>query len=182
MSRFRLAFFNPLNVSKFSMFLYLAFAVYTGTIIASNLLVAQFGPAITPVLAFLFIGFDLSLRDWLHLRMRPWQMGALIGFSAVLTYVLNPAAQAIAFASALSFVLAAVADWIVFSKLSGTWIRRSIGSNVMGAAVDSIMFPTLAFGALMPQIVVAQFLAKTCGGVLWAFLLDKARSTSSTRP
>ncbi|WP_019139895.1 VUT family protein [Noviherbaspirillum massiliense] len=161
--------------------LYLALAVYTGTIIASNLLVAQFGPAITPILAFLFIGLDLSLRDWLHLRMRPWQMGALIGFSGVLTYILNPAAQTIALASALSFAFAAVADWIAFSKLGGTWMRRSIGSNVVGAAVDSVMFPTLAFGVLLPQIVIAQFLAKTCGGVFWAFLLDKARGTISTK-
>jgi hypothetical protein len=31
----------------------------------------------------------------------------------------------------------------------------------------------LAFGALMPQIVVAQFAAKVAGGALWAWAINK---------
>ena len=45
------------------------------------------------------------------------------------------------------------------------------GSNVAGAAVDSLIFPTLAFGALMPHIVAMQFAAKVAGGALWTWAL-----------
>jgi len=39
--------------------------------------------------------------------------------------------------------------------------------------VDSLIFPTLAFGALMPHIVAMQFVAKVAGGALWSWLLNK---------
>lgn len=151
----------------------LALVVYAATIVLANLLVAQFGPVITPVLAFVCIGLDLALRDWLQLRLMRWHMAALILGTGALTLALNPAAERIALASAASFVLAATADWLTFNTLAGSWLRRSIGSNVAGAAVDSLVFPTLAFGALLPGIVAAQFVAKTAGGALWAWLLSR---------
>jgi uncharacterized PurR-regulated membrane protein YhhQ (DUF165 family) len=153
--------------------LILAIAVYAATIIAANLLVAQFGPVITPVLAFVCIGLDLTLRDWLQVRITRWHMGALILVTGALTFLVNPAAEKIALASAASFILAAIADWWAFNTLAGSWLRRSIGSNVAGAAIDSLVFPTLAFGALLPGIVAAQFVAKTASGALWAWLLSK---------
>lgn len=151
----------------------IALAVYAATIVIANLLVAQFGPVITPVLAFVCIGLDLTLRDWLQLRLTRWHMGALIVGTGVLTFVLNPAAHQIALASAASFILAALADWWAFNTLAGSWLRRSIGSNVAGATVDSLVFPTLAFGALLPGIVAAQFIAKTAGGAMWAWALSR---------
>lgn len=154
----------------------LAIAAYAASLVAANLLVAQFGPAIIPVLAFFLIGLDLALRDWLHVRMRPLYMGALIAATGLLTYLLNPAAQQIAIASAVSFAVAAVADWLVFVRLPGSWFRRSAGSNVAGAAVDSLLFPTLAFGALMPGIVLLQFAAKVAGGTAWAWLLSRRQA------
>ena len=42
-----------------------------------------------------------------------------------------------------------------------------------GAAVAPLLFPTLAFGAQMPEIVLLQFLAKTAGGALWSQLLSR---------
>jgi uncharacterized PurR-regulated membrane protein YhhQ (DUF165 family) len=50
---------------------------------------------------------------------------------------------------------------------------RANGSNMTGAAVDSLLFPTIAFGALMPHIVVMQFVAKVAGGALWAWLIGR---------
>lgn len=151
-----------------------AILIYAAAMTLANLSVAAFGPAVTPINAFVLIGLDLALRDWLHVRLRVWQMGALIGATGLLTYILNPAAQTIAIASAVSFAVAALADWLTFSKLTGTWLRRSMGSNVVGAAVDSLIFPTLAFGALMPAIVLMQFSAKVLGGAMWAMLISKA--------
>lgn len=153
--------------------LILALLAYAASMIAANLTVAAFGPLVTPINAFLLIGLDLALRDWLHVRLKPWQMGALILGTSAITYLLNQAAQTIAIASAVSFCVAAVADWLVFLRVPGSWFKRSASSNVAGAAVDSLLFPTLAFGALMPQIVLMQFVAKVAGGTLWTWLLSR---------
>jgi uncharacterized PurR-regulated membrane protein YhhQ (DUF165 family) len=150
-----------------------AIVIYAVAMTCANLSIAAFGPWVSPINAFFLIGLDLALRDWLHVRLRVWQMGALIGATGLLTYILNPAAQTIAIASAVSFAAAALADWLTFSRLTGTWLRRSMGSNVVGAAVDSLIFPTLAFGALMPSIVLMQFAAKVAGGAMWAALMNR---------
>lgn len=155
--------------------LYVAAAFYVVAMLLANLLVSKFGPAISPVLAFFFIGFDLSMRDWLHVCLRPWQMAGLIGVAGALTYVLNPAAGMIAVASAVAFTSAALVDWAAFTRLRGSWLFRANGSNVAGAAVDSLIFPTLAFGTLLPHIVLLQFIAKVLGGAIWAWLLSRKR-------
>jgi uncharacterized PurR-regulated membrane protein YhhQ (DUF165 family) len=147
--------------------------IYAFAMTAANLSVAAFGPIVSPLNAFLFIGLDLVLRDLLHVRLKMWQMFSLIVSTGVLTYVLNPASGAIAIASAVSFTVAAVVDWFVFSKLKGSWTKRANGSNIAGAAVDSVLFPTIAFGSLMPHIVLLQFVAKVFGGFLWSLIINK---------
>lgn len=157
--------------------LLIAIGIYGSAMIFANLLVAAFGPAISPINAFVLIGLDLTLRDWLHVRVKPWQMGALIGATGLLTYGLNPAAGMIAIASAMSFTAAALIDWKVFASINGSWTRRANVSNVAGAAVDSLLFPTLAFGVVMPHIVAMQFLAKIAGGAVWSFALQRLKVT-----
>jgi uncharacterized PurR-regulated membrane protein YhhQ (DUF165 family) len=93
--------------------------------------------------------------------------------TGLITFALNPAAGKIAIASACAFSAAALVDWATFAKLKGSWLFRANGSNVAGAAVDSLIFPTLAFGVLMPHIVAMQFVAKIAGGALWAYVLNK---------
>lgn len=139
----------------------------------ANLSIAHFGPWVSPINAFVLIGLDLALRDWLHVRLKAWQMLALIVAAGVLTYALNPAAGKIAVASSAAFTAAALVDWMTFARLRGSWLFCANGSNVAGAAVDSLIFPTLAFGALMPHIVLLQFVAKVLGGALWAALLAR---------
>lgn len=155
------------------MTLYIAIAAYAAAMTIANLTIAAFGPWVSPINAFILIGLDLALRDWLHVRLRIWQMGALIAATGALTYVLNPAAGQIAVASAVAFTAAALVDWGTFARLRGSWMLRANGSNVAGAAVDSLVFPTLAFGVLMPHIVAMQFVAKVAGGALWAWLINK---------
>lgn len=150
-----------------------AILIYAVAMTCANLSIAAFGPWVSPINAFFLIGLDLALRDWLHVHLRVWQMGAMIAATGLLTYILNPSAQHIAIASAVSFAVAALADWLTFTKLQGSWLRRSMGSNVVGAAVDSLIFPTLAFGALMPAIVLMQFAAKVAGGAMWATLMNR---------
>jgi uncharacterized PurR-regulated membrane protein YhhQ (DUF165 family) len=153
-----------------------AVLVYATAMILANLSVATFGPSVTPVNAFVLIGLDLTMRDWLHVRIKPWQMAALIALTGLLTYALNPAAGKIAVASACAFSAAALVDWATFTRLRGSWMYRANGSNVAGAAVDSLIFPTLAFGALMPQIVLAQFLAKIAGGAIWTWIFNRSKT------
>jgi uncharacterized PurR-regulated membrane protein YhhQ (DUF165 family) len=150
-----------------------ALITYALAMTAANLLIATFGPSISPINAFLFIGLDLTLRDWLHVRLKTWQMGCVILGTGVLTYVLNPAAQMIAIASATSFLVAALVDWAVFVRIKGSWIKKANLSNAAGAAVDSVLFPTIAFGVLMPEIIALQFAAKVVGGFAWSFMIRK---------
>ena len=151
----------------------IAILIYAAAMTLANLSVATWGPWVSPINAFVLIGLDLALRDWLHVRLRALQMGALIACTGVLTYALNPAAGMIAVASSVAFTAAAVVDWATFARLRGSWLYRANGSNVAGAAVDSLIFPTLAFGVLMPHIVALQFAAKVAGGAIWASLLQR---------
>ena len=153
-----------------------AVLIYAAAMTLANLSVATWGPWVSPINAFVLIGLDLALRDWLHVRLRAWQMAALIALTGLLTYALNPAAGKIAVASACAFSAAALVDWATFTRLRGSWVYRANGSNVAGAAVDSLIFPTLAFGALMPQIVLAQFLAKIAGGAIWTWIFNRSKT------
>jgi len=149
---------------------------YAFAMTAANLLIVKFGVWMSPINSFFLIGLTLVLRDWLHIRLKAWQMALLITASGGITYLLNPAAAHIAIASSVAFSLAALVDWLIFAKAKGTWFKRSNVSNVAGAAVDSVAFPTIAFGVLMPEIVLAQFASKIAGGFIWSILL-KERNT-----
>ena len=152
-----------------------AIITYASAMTLANLSIATFGVWVSPINAFLFIGLDLALRDWLQMQLKAWQMAVLIAVSGGLTYALNQDAGMIAIASAISFTVAALVDWAVFSKITGSWFKRANVSNVAGAAVDSIAFPTIAFGVFMPEIVALQFLAKIAGGAVWTYLLGKIK-------
>lgn len=148
--------------------------IYVAAIVAANLLVAHFGPWFSPINSFLLIGLDLSLRDKLHDKWdgSPIRIGTLIATAGIVSYLLNPAAGTIAVASVAAFCAAMLVDSAVYQGLrKKPWLMRANGSNVAGAATDSLIFPTVAFGALMPEIVAMQFAAKAVGGALWSLML-----------
>ena len=66
--------------------IFVALAVYATAMVLANLSVVAFGPSVTPINAFVLIGLDLALRDWLHVRLRMWQMAALIVGTGAMTY------------------------------------------------------------------------------------------------
>jgi uncharacterized PurR-regulated membrane protein YhhQ (DUF165 family) len=152
--------------------------IYIAALVIANLLVAWFGPWFSLINAFVLIGLDLSLRDKIHdlwdgdnLALK---MGGLIATASIISYAINPATGMIAFASLAAFSLSMVADAVAYQYLKGKeWIVRANGSNIAGSAVDSIVFPTIAFGGLMIEIVLLQFVAKVTGGFVWSFLLKK---------
>lgn len=152
-------------------------AIYIVAMVAANLLVWWLGPWFSPINAFFLIGMDLTLRDVMQERLSRWQLAGVIVAGGVITWGVNPSAAHIAVASTIAFVVSAVADWVVYTWLrSRPWLVRSNGSNVIGAAVDSIIFPTLAFGVFLPHIIAMQFAAKVVGGALWSLAIHPMRA------
>lgn len=155
--------------------------IYLLSITLANILAATFGPSITPYVAFVFIGMDLSLRDSLHEAWRGralWpRMAALVLAGGALSYAVNRDAGPIAVASCAAFALSGLADALAYHALRGRrWAVRANGSNVVGALVDSLAFPLFAFGLpLLWPIVAGQFVAKTAGGALWSWALGRYR-------
>ena len=154
--------------------------MYLAAIIAANLTTAWIGPAITPVNAFLFIGLDLTSRDNLHDTWNGrglWpKMAALIATGSLISWLVNRNAGQIAIASFAAFALAGVADAIIYHLLRDrVRLVRVNGSNVVSAAVDSLVFPTLAFGGFLPLVTLGQFSAKVAGGFVWSFILRERK-------
>lgn len=152
--------------------------IYIAALVAANLLVAWLGVWFSLVNAFVLIGLDLSLRDKLHDLWEgdklPVKMGGLIATASIVSYAINPATGMIAFASLAAFSLSMVADAFAYQYLKGkNWLIRANGSNIAGSAVDSVVFPTIAFGGLMLEIVALQFFSKVGGGYVWSKVLEK---------
>lgn len=152
--------------------------IYIVALVAANLLVAWLGVWFSLINAFVLIGLDLSMRDKLHDLWEgdklPMKMGGLIATASIVSYAINPATGMIAFASLAAFTLSMVADAFAYQYLKGkNWLVRANGSNVAGSAVDSVVFPTIAFGGLMLEIVALQFIAKVGGGFIWSKVLEK---------
>ena len=147
-------------------------AVYVVAICAANLLVAHFGPWITPINAFVLVGLDMVLRDILHERYGLALSVLLSAAAGGISYLINPAAGIIAVASLVAFVAAVLVNACVYQlMIRQAWLRKSNAGNVAAAAVDSVLFPLIAFGAFLPAIVLAQFICKTAGGALWSWML-----------
>jgi uncharacterized PurR-regulated membrane protein YhhQ (DUF165 family) len=150
--------------------------MYLTAIVSANLSVFYFGKWATVINAFLFIGLNITSRDKLHERWNNknliLKMGALILAGSVLSYLLNKNTGRIAIASFLSFVATGVVDTIVYQLAirKKKFVKINL-SNVFSSLVDSILFPTLAFGLFMPLVILGQFLAKVFGGLIWSLVL-----------
>lgn len=155
--------------------------LYLVAIVLANLSIAAFGPSVVIINAFLFIGLDLTARDQLHEAWRDNnllpKMVTLIATGSALSWLLNNDAGSVALASFVAFAAAASVDTIIYHLMGDypRWLRIN-GSNVPSAFVDSLVFPTLAFGSFLWPIVLGQFIAKTLGGFIWSLVfrwLDK---------
>lgn len=161
--------------------------VYLAAIALANVLVATYGPEVVVVNAFVLIALDLTLRDRLHDRWQRRQlwlrMLVLILAGGALSWALTPAAGQIALASAVAFVCAGAADALVYALLEQRrWLVRANGSNVAGAAADSLVFPMLAFGGLNLGLTLGLFVAKVAGGYLWSVALVVLGAIPQRRP
>lgn len=154
--------------------------IYLASIVAANLIAARFGPSATVINAFVLIGLDLTLRDRLHDAWRGrglvWRMGALILAGGALSALVNRDALPIALASSLAFSAAATVDAVSYAVLEKrNRAARVNGSNVLSAAVDSVVFLVVAFGwPPLWGVVLAQWVVKVLGGAVWYMALTRA--------
>lgn len=152
--------------------------LYLVAVALANLSVLHFGPISTPFNAFFLIALDLTTRDGLHERWHGkhlWlKMFALIATGSLISWLFNREVARIAIASAVSFFAAGLADTIVYQVLfkKSRFVKLN-GSNVVSSAVDSFLFPTLAFGGFIWWATLGQFVAKVAGGYLWSLVLKK---------
>ena len=149
--------------------------MYLAAIVAANVSVSLFGPGVTVVNAFLFIGFNLTARDRLHDawhgRNLRRNMALLILTGAALSALFG--AGRIALASFVAFALSEAVDTAVYQMLGNrAKLVQVNGSNIVSAAVDSIVFPALAFGwPLLWLVMAGQFVAKVGGGAVWSLVI-----------
>jgi uncharacterized PurR-regulated membrane protein YhhQ (DUF165 family) len=154
--------------------------MYLSAIVLANLSSAHFGPSASIWNAFLLIGLTLSTRDRLH---EQWgskvkqRMFLLILAGGLLSYLINQGAGKIAVASCVAFAVSETLDAILYGLMHRhPYLLKSNTSNILGAATDSLIFPTLAFGGLMWPIVIGQFVAKTLGGLIWSLILQPRKA------
>lgn len=161
-------------------------ALYLAAIVVANLTIAHFGASAAPYVAFAFIGLNLAARDRLH---DLWgahvarNMGLLIVAGGLLSYALNAGAGRVALASVLAFALSESADALLYhARRHRPYLERSNTSNLLGAAVDSVIFPVVAFGGFPLAIIGLQFVAKVLGGLVWSLVLNVRRGHAVQAP
>jgi hypothetical protein len=149
--------------------------VYLAAIVAANWIVSVWGPAASILTAFVLIGLIVTTRDRLH---DAWgghlkrNMGLLILGGSGISLLLGGGVTRIALASGAAFLVSESVDAALYHFLRKRgWYERVNGSNAASSLVDSVLFPWLAFGGLMPLITLGQWGAKTFGGAIWSWML-----------
>lgn len=149
----------------------LAILAFLATIPAANWMIGHVGVVCAPVClvpvgfglmapsGVLMIGVALVLRDYVQERIGPvGVLVAIIGGAAV-SLLVSPIA--VALASAAAFAISELADFAVYTPLRRRNLSAAVlASGIVGAAVDSILFLSLAFGSL-------EFLSGQIVGKLW---------------
>lgn len=151
--------------------------LYLAFVVAANLIVADQGPQSVLYVSFFLVGPVLTTRDFLHeawggTRASMWvKMGLLIAAGSAISYIASPNAGDVALASCLAFAAAGALDTIIYAALEGADLSTRVNvSNIFSAAVDSLIFPTIAFHDVIFRISFEQWVAKIAGGAVWLVL------------
>lgn len=138
-----------------------AAAAFLGCIVGANAVLARYGMVtvfgLTVPAGVVFAGLSFGVRDALHeLAGRRW-VAALIVVGAALSWWIEPA---FAVASGAAFLCSEMADLAVYSPLrERRWWAAVAASNLVGSALDSLLFLWLAFGTIAGwgDLTVAKF-------------------------
>jgi uncharacterized PurR-regulated membrane protein YhhQ (DUF165 family) len=160
---------------------------YLAAVVAANLLVKHYGPSWAPVIAFVAVAAVLIFRDaFADLAGQRWlaqllQLG-LIAVGALLTYLLNQDAALIAKASVIAFAASETTEQAIYFVLRNRpWMDRAPISALFAAAVDSVLFLTIAFGFDF-RLVFYQWSAKVAGAWVWARLIQVVKDRREVLP
>ena len=159
--------------------------IFLAAIVAANLALTHWGPSAIIPNAFFLIGLDLVTRDrladfWGTTRWA--KMLALIAAGGLLSYWLNRNAATIAVASVVAFSAAELAEALAYHFLRHRpWTERAPKAALVGAAVDSLLFITIAFGFSL-STSFAQFAAKLAGAVVWTWAIARFLPPPSMAP
>jgi queuosine precursor transporter len=103
-------------------------------------------------------------------------MGLLILAGSALSFAVSLEARTVAEASAISFACAESGEALLYHFLRNReWMQRANMAAWLGAAIDSFVFPTLAFGGLVWTTTFGQFTAKIAGALLWSLVIGRVR-------
>ena len=161
--------------------------LYLSAIVVANYLVSTYGQAALPFTAFVLIPFDLVTRDALHEKWRDkalWpKMFLLVSAGSLLSYFSSMATAQVSLASALAFGTAGLIDVLVYWVLDkrSRFIKMN-SSNFFAAITDSLVFPLVAFGVIVPSLSFTQAASKFVGGIAWSLvflvLMKKRKSNA----
>lgn len=141
--------------------------------VAANLSVAYFGVWSTPINALVIISADMVIRDKIQHNFGFWYSMLACFVAGIATVIIDPSAGMIAVASVSSVILAGTGSAITFKLKRGDFYSKSIPANTVSAAIDSIVFPMIAFGSVMIDVSLAQFAAKTVGAFIIIAIMRK---------
>lgn len=160
-------------------------ALFLAAIVAANLTLTHWGPSAIIPNAFFLIGLDLVTRDrladfWGTTRWA--KMIVLIAAGGALSYWLNRDAATIAVASVVAFSCAEFGESLLYHFLrKRPWVERAPKAAVLGAAIDSLLFITIAFGFSF-SASFAQFAAKLAGALVWTWVVARIVPPPSVAP
>lgn len=144
-------------------------AAFVGLVILANWLASAyiihvpFTPYLAPAGVFA-IGAVLVIRDWYQQIAGLWRSLVLVYIAGIASYAAGFAfgwtdLQKIALASIVAFTISETVEALVFTPIRKRSLTLGVGlSGVVGSALDSYIFLTIAFGSL--AFFPGQFWAK----------------------
>jgi uncharacterized PurR-regulated membrane protein YhhQ (DUF165 family) len=121
---------------------------FIGTILAANYVTTRYGMVpvgfgLMATAGTYFAGLAFILRDLVQDKAGRKAVVAVIMAGAVLSYAIS--SPFIATASAVAFLVSESADFAVYTPLRKRgYVRAAVASNIVGAAVDTVLFLTIA--------------------------------------
>ena len=128
-----------------------AAVAFVATVFAANWAINRFGIVsvgfgLRAPAAVYFAGLAFSLRDLVQRALNKKAVVVAIVAGAICSAFVSPH---LAFASGTAFLVSELGDFAVYTPLARRYpITAVVASNTVGAAVDSLLFLSLAFGSL----------------------------------
>ena len=140
-------------------------AAYLVALVLANLLIFQMGQVALLVTGLLLVPFDFAIRvrlqeAWAGPQLWVRLLGLMLA-GGVLTILALPDAGQVALASVSAFAGGSIMGALAYTGMSRWWraLARPCALGVM-SAVDSMIFPMIAFEQVSVGLMVGQFFMK----------------------